>query len=247
MYFSTRPALAALLVAGGAVVQACPPKHHQSSSAAAVSSSTVSIAAKYSATWTSVLVAPTTTSAVVVPTTTSSSSSIVVVTTSATPSTTSSAAAASSTASSGLTSDQSAALDTQNGARSDVGETALTWSTTLASDAQSWAEHLASLGSPGDLVHSSGTGQGENLYWQSDASDPYANAATAWVDEKSSYSGEAIEDDSAFENYGHYTQIIWSSTTEVGMGIASDGAGGYYVVARYTPEGNVIGETPTTS
>jgi hypothetical protein len=34
-------------------------------------------------------------------------------------------------------------------------------------------------------------------------------------------------------------QIIWKSTTKVGMGIASDGAGGYYVVARYTPEGNV--------
>ncbi|PSR77496.1 CAP domain-containing protein, partial [Coniella lustricola] len=143
-------------------------------------------------------------------------------------------------ASSGLSTDETNALSIQNSARSAVSETALTWSDSLAADAQSWAENLASTyGSSGDLVHSSGTGEGENLYWQSDAATPYANAATAWVDEKDLYSGEAIADDSAFETYGHYTQIIWDTTTSVGMGVASDGAGGYYVVARYDPAGNV--------
>lgn len=34
-------------------------------------------------------------------------------------------------------------------------------------------------------------------------------------------------------------QVIWASTSKVGMAVASDGAGGYYVVARYNPAGNM--------
>lgn len=34
-------------------------------------------------------------------------------------------------------------------------------------------------------------------------------------------------------------QIIWASTTAVGMAISDDGSGGVYVVARYSPAGNV--------
>lgn len=129
-----------------------------------------------------------------------------------------------------------------------MSETALVWDDALASDALAWAQNLASSGgSSGTLTHATGTGEGENLYWQSNSDNPYTNAATAWVEEKSTYNGEAITGTGNFEEYGHYTQIIWKSTTKIGMGIASDGSGGYYVVARYTPEGNVIGETPTSA
>lgn len=124
----------------------------------------------------------------------------------------------------------------------------MVWDDALASDALAWAQNLASSGgSSGTLTHATGTGEGENLYWQSNSDNPYTNAATAWVEEKSTYNGEAITGTGNFEEYGHYTQIIWKSTTKIGMGIASDGSGGYYVVARYTPEGNVIGETPTSA
>ncbi|KAJ4412468.1 hypothetical protein N0V82_008787 [Gnomoniopsis sp. IMI 355080] len=169
------------------------------------------------------------------PTTTSA-----VPTTSAVATTSSAAAATSSAASSdaGLTADQSNALASQNSARSDVGESALTWDASLASDAQTWADHLATLGA-GNLVHDDQSTEGENLYWSSDASNPYAAAAEAWIAEKSSYNGEAITGSGNFENYGHYTQIIWKSTTAVGMAISDDGSGGVYVVARYSPAGNV--------
>ncbi|KUI72406.1 Pathogenesis-related protein 1C [Cytospora mali] len=265
MHFSTRPALAALLMATGVLSKPCGKgakfEHFPTTLSTFVVPATFSVLPPFETS--SIVIQPTSTlsSSVVVATpsttstpaaaaitTPSSSSSVAVVT----PSTTSSsAAAATSTASassSSLTSDQDKALELQNTARSGVSETALTWDDTLASDALSWAQHLASTyGSAGTLTHSSGTGEGENLYWQSDSETPYTNAATAWVDEKSSYDGEAITGTGNFEDYGHYTQIIWESTTKVGMGIASDGAGGYYVVARYTPEGNVIGETPTSA
>lgn len=146
-----------------------------------------------------------------------------------------------SSGSSGLNADQKAALDAHNAARSEVGTAALTWDEGLAKDAQEWADHLASIGS---MTHSQGSGQGENLYMSYGSGDksPFASASKMWIDEKSSYSGQGIGEGD-FGSYGHYTQIVWSSTTKVGMAVAS-GSSGTYVVARYTPAGNYIGKTP---
>ncbi|OHF04506.1 SCP-like extracellular protein [Colletotrichum orchidophilum] len=156
-----------------------------------------------------------------------------------TPSAAPTAPSAPSGGSSGLTSDQKAALDAHNAARSDVGVPALEWDDTLASDAQEWATHLLSVGS---LTHSQVSDQGENLYMQSYKDSPYVNAANAWISEKSSYHGEAISE-SNYMAFGHYTQAVWRGTTKVGMAISSD-AQSTYVVARYSPPGNYIGEKP---
>ena len=43
---------------------------------------------------------------------------------------------------------------------------------------------------------------------------------------------------------GHFTQVVWKSTTKVGAGIATYNDGNNvatYIVARYKPAGNVIG------
>ncbi|KAK6069985.1 SCP-like extracellular protein [Seiridium cupressi] len=149
------------------------------------------------------------------------------------------AATTSAASSSGLTDDQQNALDAQNSARSDVGSAALVWDDDLASEAQAWAEHLVTVG---DLVHSEVSNEGENLYMGSGDSTPFVNAANMWIDEKSSYNGEAITTTN-YLTFGHYTQIVWSSTTNVGMGLAAGSDGAVYVVARYSPPGNYIGET----
>ncbi|KAK7422176.1 hypothetical protein QQZ08_009644 [Neonectria magnoliae] len=133
----------------------------------------------------------------------------------------------------GLTADQQVALIAHNVARAEVGVKALTWDTKLAANAQKWATHLTTLGT---LKHADVNDQGENLYMQSGTKTPYANATTMWIAEKSSYSGQAIDDN--FAIYGHYTQIVWSSTTKVGMAIATGSNGYTYVVARYSPPGN---------
>lgn len=147
--------------------------------------------------------------------------------------------AAVSTSNSALTSDQQGALDAHNAARSEVGNSPLVWDDALVADAQSWADHLVSLGS---LVHASLDGQGENLYMQSNLDNPCTNAVNAFVSEKSVYHGEKIGEGD-FMAYGHYTQVTWKSTTKVGMAVAS-GNGKTFVVARYTSPGNFMGETP---
>ncbi|KAJ0104059.1 hypothetical protein N8I77_001707 [Diaporthe amygdali] len=166
---------------------------------------------------------------------------------SATPSTSASAAAATSTSSSSnssLSSDAQKALDLHNAARSDVGTAALVWDATLAANAQTYGETLVSqYGSSGTLEHSSVSDQGENLYWQGSSGDdiPMTNAATMWIAEKSEYNGETITE-SNYMNFGHYTQAVWKDTSKVGIAAVSDGAGGFYVVARYQEPGNYIGE-----
>ena len=41
---------------------------------------------------------------------------------------------------------------------------------------------------------------------------------------------------------GHFTQVIWKSTTQMGIGYAKSESGNYYGVANYYPAGNFTGE-----
>jgi hypothetical protein len=43
--------------------------------------------------------------------------------------------------------------------------------------------------------------------------------------------------------YGHYTQIVWSTSTQIGCGIATD-ANQDYLVCRYLQAGNYPGQVP---
>jgi hypothetical protein len=49
-------------------------------------------------------------------------------------------------------------------------------------------------------------------------------------------------------SYGHYTQIVWDGTTDIGCGYAIgdvNGTGyGILIVCRYGPSGNYRGQTP---
>ena len=44
---------------------------------------------------------------------------------------------------------------------------------------------------------------------------------------------------------GHFTQVVWKSTTKLGMGVAfGNGGRNVVVVAQYGPAGNMMGEFP---
>ncbi|MBL9130405.1 MAG: hypothetical protein JNG86_04350 [Verrucomicrobiaceae bacterium] len=133
--------------------------------------------------------------------------------------------------------DRSNFMRIHNEARAQVGAAPLVWSDELSEFAQEWADELARRDT---MKHRGGHSYGENL-----AYGTHVNAAAAarmWLDERSAYDGGPIGQGN-FSAIGHYTQMIWGSTTEVGYGIARVGRN-TYVVANYAPAGNVIGERP---
>ena len=43
-------------------------------------------------------------------------------------------------------------------------------------------------------------------------------------------------------NTGHFTQVVWASSRQMGAGKAVSKSGAQFVVARYSPAGNVRGQ-----
>ncbi len=134
-------------------------------------------------------------------------------------------------------------LNIHNQERAAVNVPTLSWSSSLASNAQSWADQLLA---EGKFEHSPDTSYGENIA-QLSRINPNPNGidlskmAQSWVDEKNSYDGQPITNDN-FMQFGHYTQMVWKSTTEVGCGMASD-TGKDVLVCQYTPSGNQVGQS----
>jgi len=118
----------------------------------------------------------------------------------------------------------------------------LVWSNTVELSAQNYANTLAQNGT---FTHSNNS-YGENLY-ASSSSATLKNGVDSWISEKSAYS---YASNSCVNNRvcGHYTQVIWKNTTEVGCAKAIYQTGQYQgwtvVVCQYNSAGNYIGQKP---
>uniref|UniRef100_A0A671Q7C0 SCP domain-containing protein n=1 Tax=Sinocyclocheilus anshuiensis TaxID=1608454 RepID=A0A671Q7C0_9TELE len=99
-------------------------------------------------------------------------------------------------------------LQTHNAYRKQHGAPPLTINKNLCRSAQEWAEHLLSIRT---LMHSNGE-YGENVYY-------------AWSSANKKLTG-------------HFTQVVWKDTNEVGVGLATDG-NTTFVVGQYLPAGNI--------
>jgi uncharacterized protein YkwD len=132
----------------------------------------------------------------------------------------------------------------------------LVWNPELAAAAKTWAEHLATLPvidqSNG---HSTANGAG-NFYGETVATidqtggppattipvDLVNSLVGAWINEKRNYHGEVLTNENLY-SFGHYTQMMWKTTTSVGCATAI-GSGHSILVCQYFPPGNVYGKTP---
>jgi uncharacterized protein YkwD len=120
----------------------------------------------------------------------------------------------------------------------------LEWSPALASDALAWARHLAAIDKGehnGDITGK----EGENLWWGTAGAFSYSNMVDAWAAERKSFREGTFPDCRVSRSsvVGHYTQIVWRNTREVGCALVGNGMHDY-LVCRYSPPGNIIGQKP---
>ena len=141
----------------------------------------------------------------------------------------------------GLTSDQiQAILAAHNSYRAQVGVPPLQWSDSLAVSSQNWANQLAATGT---LVHSHGP-FGENLADGTAGGFSVTQLVDIWGNEKQFFIAGTFPNVSStgnWEDVGHYTQVVWRNTTQVGGALAT-GNGLDFLVCQYLPEGNIIGQ-----
>jgi len=123
----------------------------------------------------------------------------------------------------------------------------LRWSTSLAQTAQAWANQCT-------WQHSGTPGLGENLYARAPWAASQTAAATSWAGE-APYYNYATNSCAAppGQSCGHYTQMVWRNTTQVGCASRDCSSGSpfgsqfpnwTFVVCNYSPPGNYIGQWP---
>ena len=134
---------------------------------------------------------------------------------------------------SGLDEDITDAMNVHNEAREEVGVNAVVWSSSLANDAEEYAQKLAK---SGRFEHSK-TEDGENLYWYSSTHhSPMTEASASWYEELQLYRYRKCCGPN-FSDTGHYTQMVWEiAPLRVGMGVGGVRfSGETYVVATIQP------------
>lgn len=130
-------------------------------------------------------------------------------------------------------------LDTHNEYRRKHGVPPLTLSRKLNKYAEEWAKILVK---KGKMEHRDQNDYGENIYfaWSSDPNFKVTGAdpVDKWYSEIKDHTFGREPKSLAS---GHFTQVIWEDSKEVGVGMAKSKEGQIYVVANYYPPGNVVG------
>jgi uncharacterized protein YkwD len=125
----------------------------------------------------------------------------------------------------GVESDPGTLLDAHNTYRAKHCAPPMTWSAEVAASAQKWASQCVT-------DHDPNSDLGENLAWGTDLSAK--EAVSLWYDEVGEYNFSAP----GFGPAGHFTQLVWRGSKQLGCGKAVC-RGDVYWVCRYSPPGNV--------
>ncbi|XP_008275225.1 golgi-associated plant pathogenesis-related protein 1 [Stegastes partitus] len=128
-------------------------------------------------------------------------------------------------------------LGTHNKYRAQHNAPLLTLNSELTATAQKWADQLLAKKS---LGHSD-TQDGENVFYMSSSQPIKATgkeAVDSWYSEIKDYNWSKPGFQS---NTGHFTQVVWKESSELGVGVATDG-NLLFVVGQYRPAGNISNE-----
>ncbi|NHI01211.1 CAP domain-containing protein [Oceanimonas sp. MB9] len=131
-----------------------------------------------------------------------------------------------------------ALLDAHNRARAEVGAGSLAWSARAEQQATGWAQVLSRRC---DIEHSRGSGFGENLFMGTLGFYDELDGVQSWKDEQRHYSGQPLSRE-LVPLVGHYTQMVWPDTRELGCATATCN-NMMILVCNYYPPGNYLGES----
>ena len=130
-------------------------------------------------------------------------------------------------------------LNTHNSARSQVGVANVVWNTTVATYAQNYANQRKV---DCNLVHSGGP-YGENLA-EGSGTFTATTAVNLWVAEKTYYT-YSTNTCASGHVCGHYTQVVWRTSTQIGCArVQCTNNGWWFVICSYYPPGNYVGQFP---
>jgi uncharacterized protein YkwD len=113
----------------------------------------------------------------------------------------------------------------------------LTWSEFLADEAHGFANRLIV---EKKLFHSTSRTLGENLMEIIGARATPSQVVYAWDSESVDYDHSS---NTCRKVCGHYTQIVWAATKQVGCGVSRRGEREVWV-CEYSPPGNYVGQRP---
>jgi len=130
-------------------------------------------------------------------------------------------------------------LALHNRLRAEVGVPPLIWSDRLAARAQDWADTLIARN---EFSHRPSSPFGENLFEITGAQSSPAEVISGWAAEARDYN---YSENRCRGVCGHYTQIVWRDTREVGCAVGPSRRENREVwVCNYDPPGNYVGERP---
>lgn len=137
----------------------------------------------------------------------------------------------------GLSEEIMTMIQRNNEIRAEVFEGAkIEWNNAIAISAQQHADYLAT----NDLFTHSNSGYGENLY-ASSGNTSLVDAVNRWYTEKEDFNLQT-QTCTTGKTCGHYTQLIWKDSLEVGCAKSSSASWKTLVVCQYNPPGNYKGE-----
>jgi hypothetical protein len=140
---------------------------------------------------------------------------------------------------------KAAMIERHNVARRTFGSGPLVWSDGLAARAKIYAETIARTRR---FAHDPQAGvrvrDGENLFMGTRGAYRYDEMVSFWIDERVDFVRGIFPNISRtgdWSRVGHYTQMVWPGTREVGCAVATNESDDV-LVCRYAPAGNVVGQ-----
>lgn len=134
-------------------------------------------------------------------------------------------------------------LAVHNAVRAQAGVGPLSWDPALGQAAANYAMQMAFTNRFEHSDRSARRGIGENLWMGTRGAFGYEQMLRGWVSERSMFVPgvfPAVSRSGNWADVGHYTQMVWPTTTRVGCAVAAN-ARTEYLVCRYSPAGNVDG------